>query len=80
MNVVLLMAAMVWQVDDGWVEVGSDNWELNAGNAGSYSIVGSLDSEFYEAGLRTRWKQDLNGSNSNNSSLELMFSYNTPYC
>ena len=46
MNVVLLMAAMVWQVDDGWVEVGSDNWELNAGNEGSYSIVGSLDSEF----------------------------------
>ena len=57
MNVVLLMAAMVWQVDDGWVEVGSDNWELNSGNTGSYSIVGSLDSEFYEAGLRTRWRK-----------------------
>lgn len=28
MNVVLLLAAMVWQVDEGWGEDGVGNWEL----------------------------------------------------
>lgn len=71
MNVVLLLAAMVWQVDEGWVEDGVGNWELNASGAWSYSIEGSFEAEFIEAALLTRWRQDLNGSNSNNSSLEM---------
>lgn len=70
----LLIVSISWLVDDGWIADGNNCWDLDAPNAGEYSIVGELDSLLVEGGLSFRYRQKLNGSNSNNSTLELSFS------
>ena len=69
----LLIISITWLVDYGWYSNEIDFWELAADNSGNYSIEGEFDSLLTEGSISIRWRQNLNGSVSNNSSFELNF-------
>jgi hypothetical protein len=64
---------LVWTVSEEWVisnEIESlEYWDLDAPNSGTYRLWGCATEPFTELTLNMRWRQDLNGSNNNNSQI-----------
>ena len=59
--------SMNWQVSSGWAQESLESWTLDAPSAGVYRIYGCTSEPFEELTLEMRWRQDLSGSNNNNS-------------
>ena len=59
--------SITWQVSPGWEQDGFESWTLEAPSAGIYTISGCTVEPFEELILDMRWRQDLYGSNNNNS-------------
>lgn len=58
---------MNWQVSSGWAQGPLESWTLDAPSAGVYRIYGCTSEPFEELTIEMRWRQDLSGSNNNNS-------------
>ena len=59
--------SITWQVSSGWEQEGFESWTLDAPSAGIYTVSGCTLEPFAELTLDMRWRQDLSGSNNNNS-------------
>jgi len=59
--------SITWQVSSGWEQESFESWTLDAPSAGMYRVYGCTTEPFEELTLDMRWKQDLFGSNNNNS-------------
>ena len=59
--------SITWQVSPGWEQEGLESWTLDAPSAGIYTVSGCTVEPFEELTLDMRWRQDLYGSNNNNS-------------
>ena len=59
--------SITWQISSGWEQVSLDSWVLDAHSAGVYRVYGCTIEPFEELTLDMSWRQDLYGSNNNNS-------------
>ena len=59
--------SITWQVSSGWEQESYESWTLDAPSAGIYRVYGCTVEPFEELTLDMRWRQDLFGSNNNNS-------------
>ncbi len=59
--------SVTWQISSGWEQEGLESWTLDAPSAGMYRICGCAEEAFEEFRFDMRWRQDLMGSNNNNS-------------
>ena len=59
--------SITWQVSSGWEQESFESWTLDAPSAGIYRVYGCTVEPFEELTLDMRWRQDLFGSNNNNS-------------
>jgi hypothetical protein len=59
--------SITWHISPGWEQESSESWVLDAPSAGVYRIYGCVSEPFEKITLDMRWRQDLSGSNNNNS-------------
>ena len=59
--------SITWHISPGWEQESFESWVLDAPSAGVYRIYGCVSEPFEKITLDMRWRQDLSGSNNNNS-------------